>query len=378
MERKPTRQFGEDDAMRTTNVNPQTDKNGSGRVFWKRVDFWVILLLLAVAAAFYRDSWQEIREGIRQITWRELLHCILLSLAAYVLEGMTIACMMSAVRSGSDCTFPVKRGTAIAYLCEFYRLITLGSGSGFAEIYYLHKSGIETGTATVLTMLQYVCKRIAILTLGCLGGLTLCCGHRTSLAYRELFREYAVFIAAGCMISIGVIAAFLSVAVSAKITNVITGLLDWAGVRFPSFEKKGCEWKRQVTLLNRFGGIVLGKKREITCVILLQGGKLFLFYSIPAYLLHEKAARTMGWYDDGADAAMGWIVCVLLMAVVYMLAGIIPAPSGAGSLEFVFLLFFSGMIRAQVALPAILVFRFATWIVPFLIGGAVKIRNSSA
>lgn len=374
MERKPARQFDEDDAMRTTNVNPQTDKNGSGRVFWKRVDFWVILLLLAVAAAFYRDSWQEIREGIRQITWRELLHCILLSLAAYVLEGMTIACMMSAVRSGSDCTFPVKRGTAIAYLCEFYRLITLGSGSGFAEIYYLHKSGIETGTATVLTMLQYVCKRIAILTLGCLGGLTLCCGHRTSLAYRGLFREYAVFIAAGCMISIGVIAAFLSVAVSAKITNVIIELLDKISMRFPSSEKSVCGWKEQAILLNRSGGIILVQRKKIAGAILLQIGKLVLFYLIPAYLLHRQLAITIDWHVGGMqDAAMSWQICVWLMAVVYMLSGIIPAPSGAGSLEFVFLLFFSGMIRAQTALPAILVFRFATWIVPFLIGGAVKI-----
>ena len=64
---------------------------------------------------------------------------------------------------------------------------------------------------------------------------------------------------------------------------------------------------------------------------------------------------------------------ILLMAVAYMLAGVIPAPSGIGALEFVFLLFFTGFVEAGAALPAILLFRFVTWILPFGVGGGVLI-----
>lgn len=334
--------------MKSTDRNPRADETNSGKVFWKRVDFWVVLLLLAAASAFYKDSLHEIREGLRQVTGREVLNSVLFSLAAYFLEGMTIACMVSTVRP----VFPVGRGTVIAYLCEFYRLITLGSGAGVAEICCLHRDGIETGTATVLTMLQYVCKRTAVLVLGGFGVVALCFGQRMPEACRELIGEYAFFLAAGCVISVGVIAAFLCVTLNNKISSAMLTLLDWMSGKFPALDKKWHAWKEQVILLNRSGRSVLGQKRKISCAILLQIGKLLLFYGIPAYLLHN------GIFNS---------ICV--MAVVYMLSGIIPAPSGAGSLEFVFLLFFSRFVEAQAAIPAVLVFRFATWIVPFAIGG---------
>lgn len=362
--------------MKTTDSTPQIRKEDSNKVFWKRVDFWMILLLLAVAAAFYRDSWQEIREGIRQITFRQLLNCILFSLASYCLEGMTIACMMSMAGTGSKSAFSVKRGTAIAYLCEFYRLITLGSGAGFAEIYYLHKSGIETGTATVLTMFQYVCKRIAVLLLGGAGFAALCAGCRMP-ACRGLVQEYAMFMAAGCALSVGVIVAFTGVAVSDKIAGAILKFLDWTGVKVPSLEKKVCGWREQIILLNRSSRDILRQKRTIARVILLQIGKLLLFYCIPAYLLSSKLEKCdivvdavrQGFFTD--ETSTGWAVCILLMAVVYMLSGVIPAPSGAGSLEFVFLIFFSRFVETQAAIPAVLVFRFATWVVPFVTGSIV-------
>ena len=44
--------------------------------------------------------------------------------------------------SGIVPTYRLKYGIATAYRCEFYRLITFGSGTGIAEIHYLHKKGI--------------------------------------------------------------------------------------------------------------------------------------------------------------------------------------------------------------------------------------------
>ena len=59
------------------------------------------------------------------------------------------------------------------------------------------------------------------------------------------------------------------------------------------------------------------------------------------------------------------------MAVAYLLSGVIPTPSGAGSLEFIFLLFFSGFVEFDKALVAMLVFRFATWIMPSAVGAVL-------
>lgn len=342
--------------MKTINPDPQADEKKNPRVFWRRADFWVILILLAVASAFYQDSWREIREGIRQITHKELACSILLSAAAYLLEGMTIACMVSTVMH----SFPVKQGTVIAYLCEFYRLITLGNGSGLAEIHYLRISGIEAGTAAVLTMIQYICKRTAIMILGGIGFVVLSCGNAT----RSLCKEYAGFMAAGCAVSIVVIAAFLCIALSTKIASVIYKTADWLRIKLPSWDTRLYTWKKQIALLNQSGKTIIEQRCRITCAIMVQIGKLLLFYAIPVYLLQNNQLLQNG--------LPGWRECIFLMAVVYMLSGVIPAPSGVGSLEFVFLLFFSRFAGTQTAVPAILVFRFVTWILPFAVGGLLK------
>ena len=115
-------------------------------------------------------------------------------------------------------------------------------------------------------------------------------------------------------------------------------------------------WRVLIILLNRSGKAILGQKKRMLCAVLIQMGKLLLFYGIIAYLL--KGATEMG-------AGM----CILLMALAFMLSGVIPAPSGAGALEFVFLLFFSRFVNTGAAVTAMLVYRFATWIFPAAVGG---------
>lgn len=342
--------------MKTIRMTHKPDGRQASAKSTGRAGRFLILGLIVVALFFYRESLYDIWCGIRQITVRELLCSVLLATAAYLLEGMTIACMMSIVSAG----FPVWKGTGIAYLCEFYRMITLGSGSGFAEIYYLHKSGIETGTATVLTMHQYLCKKIAMIILGSAGFAVLFLNPDN----RQFYEKYVGFMAAGCLICFAVIAFFLCLTLSARITGLLLGVIDWLAVKLPAYSGKLCAWRKQAALLNQSGRLVLQQKRKIAAAVLVQIGKLLLFYAVPAYLLNGNGRL------DTPD-------CMCLMAVAYMLSGVIPAPSGVGALEFVFLLFFTEFVEVQTAVPAILVFRFVTWVVPFLIGGVVNLMNKN-
>ena len=199
------------------------------------------------------------------------------------------------------------------------------------------------------------------MALGVIGFAVLLGGKDT----QGLCREYTGFMLAGCVISLGVIAAFLCVALSERILQLICKAVDRASGKLPSWEERFLAWKEQAVLLNQSGRMILGKKAQAAGAVLLQIGKLLLLYSIPAYLLEGSPASHA--------VQPGWRDFIFLMAVVYMLSGIIPAPSGMGSLEFVFLLFFSGLVEMQAALPVILVFRFVTWIIPFLIGGVLYI-----
>lgn len=322
-------------------INPKQKKD-------KQIIKGVLLLLLMISLFFYKDSFQNILEGIRQVTWAELWSSVLLSLLGYLLEGITIFCMMSMViphASAGD-------GIFIAFVCEFYRLTTLGNGSGIAEIHYLTQKKIETGRAATLTMIQYVMKRIAIMLFGIWGFFSLYHNKNTQM----LCREYIIFMGAGCLITIIVITLFLCLALSSRLAAAMLRALDWLGLKFPTKEKVLQKWKEQIMLLNQSGKGILKQHKKMLCVLFTQTGKLALFYGIPAYLLYGKTELVVN-------------ECIWLMAVSFMLAGVIPTPSGAVSLEFVFLLFFTGFADYNVAVPAILLFRFATWICPALLGG---------
>ncbi len=312
-------------------------------------------MLLCLSLFFYREQLLEIVRGIRQVSIFGLCAGILLSLGAYVLEGMTIRFMMAAngTREGKS-----RSGVKIAFLCEFYRMITLGNGSGIAEIHYMHENGIEPGNATALTMLQYMFKRIVVLILGVLGYAILYRGEDTG----RFCGEYRGFMGLAALISLAVIVCFLCLALSARIAAYTLHFLDWLATKRPSWEKRVSEWKEQILLLNRSGKNVLGQRGKMCCVTLCQFGKLLLFYSIPMCFLTAYSQLT---------ATEG----ILLMAVVYMLSGVIPMPSGAGSLEVIFALAFSAFGGLDMALSAILVFRFATWVIPFALGGVLLLAE---
>ncbi len=341
--------------MRTINPKPEKDKpQASVR---RTAVKGVLLLLLAIALIFYRDTLSEIAKEVRSVTGQELLCSIVLAFLGYWLEGMTIFTMMRAVAPENGAR--VRDGVFIALVCEFYRLTTLGNGSGFAEIHYLHKKDMETGSATVLTMIQYVMKRTAVMLLGVVGFIYL--SHKE--AARFLCREYRTFMAAGCLITILIISFFLCVALSLKVTKGLLWIVDRLSSKIKSREENFEKWKEQILLLNSCGKNILGRKQKMVSVILLQTGKLVLFYLIPSFLIGGKIDLTIR-------------ECVLVMAVAFMLAGVIPTPSGAGALEFVFLLFFTCFTDSITAASPILIFRFATWVCPAMAGGVLLLGQN--
>ena len=58
-----------------------------------------------------------------------------------IIEGIITTVLAKQYRS----SFAYKNGITNAFLCSFYRVATLGSGSGVAAIIYLGEHGIEYG-----------------------------------------------------------------------------------------------------------------------------------------------------------------------------------------------------------------------------------------
>jgi len=316
---------------------------------------WFLLIaLVAFAFWFYKDSMQEIWHGIRSMSLLQIAGSVLLAAVSVITEGLiirTFACAFSP-------SFPLKQGVRIAYLCEFYRMLTLGSGSGVAEILYLQREGISYGRGTGMTLLQYVLKKVGIMVLGITGFAVLLWNGDTG----EILRDYRGAMVTGIAITVVIVAALAMVALSVTVKNWLVAILDFIREKVPRQQERLKEWREQLILLNETGKALYAEKKRLAVLLLLEMLKLAVTYMIPVFVLKGKTSLT-------------WAQGILLMAVTYMLSGVIPAPSGIGSLEFVFVLFFGKFALEADAIPAILVFRFSTWLVPFGIGAILYFKE---
>ena len=323
---------------------------GKKRKYSGMISLLLVGLLLAAALVFYRDSLEDIVSGIRALSFREIVVCGLFAGGFFFMEG---AVMQGVVRlSGS--AYPLGESIKVAYCCEFYRLITLGSGSGIAQIYYLSKKDIPPAQGTGISMIQFVLKKIAVMLLGVSGFLFLLMSGRMG----EICNSYGKYMVPGVLITFVIVAVLIAVAASLKVLQFVNWGCDKLSGKFPSLEKTLQKGKEQARLLNDTGKVVFRKRGGFLLVLLKSMGMLLMAYLIPAYMFRGQE------FPD-------FFLNVCLMAVAYMLAGVIPAPSGIGSLEFVFLLLFGFFLPESVTVPAILVFRFVTWIVPFGVGGFI-------
>lgn len=260
----------------------------------------LILLLLLAAAVFYRDSLYEIFQGIRQTRPSGIWISILLSMAAYVMEGMTIACMAGSVipvlrstQQNAPVTsfvgFSVKKGITIAFLCEFYRMITLGSGM----------CGDHRGH---------------------------CCIYGAG-AFRKDFR-------------VGRHGFGVAVMEAALVDGKI------------------CEMEGADLFFEPGRKTIFGKEaKDVVCYFASMRENVdFLCHSCHSALWEGQSELGGEYpaYGNGLYAVRGH-----------------TSAFGGGALEFVFLLFFGGFVEEGMAMPAILLFRFATWVLPFAVGGVL-------
>lgn len=68
------------------------------------------------------------------------------------------------------------------------------------------------------------------------------------------------------------------------------------------------------------------------------------------------------------DLPFSFLQCFALTSLSQSLAGVIPTPAGIGSVEAVFTLLFRRLLPEAKALSAVLLYRFATMLLPCVIG----------
>ena len=277
---------------------------------------WLFVILIIGAIVYtFRDTAGPILEQLKETTPSVLAGICVMS-GIYCLVEALITTVL-AKQYNPD--FRYQWGIENMFFCSFYRVATLGSGSGVAAIIYLNEHGVDYSKGFGMYMLQYAFHKISI------------------AIYSAIF-------------------FFLS-------WNYMCGHFGAY-----TFNKKGKydalehQLREQCADLETASKYLLHKKKMVAGVVGLNLLKLCFWYGMP-YLLFA------------GDKNINMVETMAITALSVMLAAVIPAPAGIGSTEFVFTGLFAGIVGTGIAGSASLLYRFATFVFPFLIGVAVVITR---
>lgn len=312
----------------------------------------IIFLLLIVIVAVFRDELIDGIHEMRRVSFIQVAGIFALALMYMLIEGYIIYQMSKAYNpeiSYAGCV-------GCAYYCEFVRLVTFGSGAGIGEIYYLSKQGIKPANATGLSLIQYMLRKIAI---GVLGGLCFILCFNTVNPYIGEYKIYLLFAVILTSV-IGLCIIFLSC--SGKCAGLIFRILDLVGRKW-SISGKLEKLKNQVVILQSGAKDLFKSKTRLIKVMCLNFCKFFCLYMIP-YVLY------------GSDTELSMGMSFVLMSLATMIAGVIPTPSGYGSIDFCLLILFEAVIGDARVVSLALLYRIVTTVTPAVIGGVVAWKGS--
>ncbi len=196
------------------------------------------------------------------------------------------------------------------------------SGSGIAEIYYLNSYGVQAGTATGMSLVQYIMYKLAVAAYGIAGFLILTAKGESCV------RGYGKLMLLGCLITVLITAALLFVAIGKRACSVIFTFLKKKGKG--RWEEKLLALEKQAELCQKEAGLLLKNPKKLLCIILLNILKVSFWYAVPWLFLAGKIPLSLP-------------EIMLLTALIQMLAAVIPVPSGIGSVEYVFTLVFRSL-----------------------------------
>jgi len=142
----------------------------------------------------------------------------------------------------------------------------------------------------------------------------------------------------------------------ARLAERIAGRILRDGTRFADKRESLIE---QICLFNKEGRTIWSRPGTALSIIGMNILKLGCWYIIPGILFFAGDMESM-------------FISLGMMAVIFMISGVMVSPAGIGTLEFVFVLLYTSMVAEEVAAAGVILYRFFTWIVPFMTGAVLS------
>lgn len=305
----------------------------------------LLLTIIGIILFILRGSLDDIVKELFVTPFQIILLAVVLGMISLAAEGGAIQQISRAIR------VPLHFFEGIFASCymTFYRIITFGSGALVAEVYYYRKKGAQISQGTGITMLRMLVYKAAVSVFVILGLLF----YGSSLTAPSGISVYLVV--AGLILTALVFVGMMTVSISLNLQVLFVKGMNKL-FKKDKFRRLVDRANLQIYSLRETVKYVLDDRAALGTIFCFNILKLVCWYSIP-YLVLVRS---------GHQLEFGRLF--FLTSFVVILAGVIPAPGGIGSFEFVYLLLFGPIVGKVEATSSMLIYRFATYLLPFLIG----------
>lgn len=307
-----------------------------------------LVALLAIFVVMIYVIQNSLAEILAELTATKpiiLIGVIGLGLAYQFFEGWSI---QEIVRSFST-SFRRYDGMVTAWYVAFYRVVTFGVGTLISEVNFYTRKGLKVSQSMGVTSLHMIMYKLAMLTYAIIGLVI-----QFSLFYTRAPRMIPLILL-GMVMTTAIILFFLLISIS---INLHVWFIQMSDKLFKTTKMRNLidRCNLQIYSLRETVASILHDRTALIRIYLLNIIKLAMWYLIPYIILIDNHPE------------IDFLLVFSLISFTLILAGVIPSPAGIGAFEFVYLFLFSPLVGTVDAISSMLLYRFASYVLPFFLG----------
>ncbi|HLQ40216.1 MAG TPA: flippase-like domain-containing protein [Tetragenococcus sp.] len=316
------------------------------------LNFLILVIIFAIMIYLGKNSFGSIFAELKSTKVSLLIIITFLGILYQYFEG----CVMKEIVKDFTTDFTPWDGMLTSFYASFTRIVTFGAGTFVAEVNYYMKKKIKMSQGIGASVLRMIMYKAAIVTFALLG---LIFQFSTLTAYKP---QWISLILTGIILTSLLVIAMLLLSLS---INVQVAVLLFCN-KFISNQKIRNfidEVNLQINALHGAMRSVLKNRSSLLKIYAFSLLKVAIWYVIPYVCLMDEVD------------SLNFFLTFSLISFTLALAGVIPSPAGIGSFEFVYLLLFKPVFGTVNAVSSMLLYRYATYILPFVLGFFVFLRE---
>ncbi|MBL1229447.1 flippase-like domain-containing protein [Enterococcus sp. BWB1-3] len=312
-----------------------------------KIIFNVILMLVMIGIVFYviDNSLSSIFAQLLKTSVFTLLAVVGLGVFYQIVEGRSIKEIVYSFQPD----FTTKDGFFASCYVAFYRIVSFGTGTLVSEVLYYRKKALATSQAIGITALHMIMYKLAVIFLAVLGLI-----FQFPLLYSNA-PMMIPFILASLIFSFLIVVVILALSISIRLQVFLTVWAD-KHIKRPKLRDWVDQWNIQIYSLRDTVQTVIKDHSAMIRIFMWNVGKVLIWLVIPYVALVEH------------HSSLDLLLTLSYTSFAIVLAGVIPTPAGIGSFEFVYLLLFKPLVGTVDAVSSLLLYRFGSFVLPFLIG----------